>query len=321
MDRRFPETSFNRVPGKPSLDIGACPRSRFPGYRPGFESNLIVEVTEKMKTCLAQTLVAAMAATSLDAAAGIVFGSSSGSRAATAGFDVVGGGLEVVLSNTSLADTLVPSDVLTGVFFDITGNPALTRISAITGGPTYRGTTFISGAGAAVGGEWAYRNSLSQYAADSGISSSGLGLFGPANIFPGANLSGPASPAGTSYGLASAADIQSTGNGGVLGNELTKNSVTFLLGGLPAHFSLSNIGNVTFQYGTSLSEPHMAWNSMSLVDAARAPNAVVNAVAEPATLGLAGVGLMALLAGRRRRADTRQRCRATASPSSITASA
>ena len=256
-----------------------------------------MEVTEKMKTCLTHTLLAAIAAASLDATAGVVFGSSSGDRAAAASFDIVGGALEVVLSNTSMADTLVPSDVLTGVFFNIDGNPALTRISAVTDGPTYLGTTFVSGAGAAVGGEWAYRNGLSQYAANSGISSSGLGLFGPGNVFPGANLSGPVSPGGSSYGLASAADIQSTGNGGVLGNELTRNSVTFLLGGLPAHFSLSNIGNVTFQYGTSLSEPHVAWNSVRLVDDAF----IQRAVAEPATVGLAGVGLLALLAGRRRR--------------------
>ena len=254
-----------------------------------------------MKICLAQTLFVAMVATSFDASAGVIFGSSSGSRAAAARFDIVGEGLEVVLSNTSLADTLVPSDVLTGVFFNITGNPALTRMSAMSGGPTYRGTTLISDAHTAVGGEWAYRNGLNQYAANSGISSSGLGLFGPKDLFPGANLSGPASPGGTEYGLASAADSMSTGNHGVTGNELTKNSIAFRLGGLPDHFSLSNIGDVTFQYGTSLAEPHMAWNSMSLVNAAAVLRPAVNAVAEPATLGLAGVGLAALVAGRRRR--------------------
>ena len=42
---------------------------------------------------------------------------------------------------------------------------------------------------------------------------------------------------------------------------------------------------------------------MSLVDAALVPHAVANAVAvaEPATLGLAGAGLAALVAGRQRR--------------------
>ena len=287
----------------------------------------------KMKPCLTQAVAAAvaLAAASFDAGASLVFGGSSGGKAATASFDVVGSSLEIVLSNTSQADTLVPSDVLTGVFFNLTGNPALTRISAISDGPTYRGATFVNGTGTVVGGEWGYQSGMSQYAANTGISSSGLGLFGPKDVFPGANLSGPASPGGTGYGLASAGDIAGTGNGGVIGNELTRHAVTFMLGGLASNFSLSDIGHVTFQYGTSLSEPHFASNSVNLVQGSGpgpgpGPRIVPTAIPEPASLGLTVFGLAALLIGRRRRrafAQTclGQRCRATASPSSITASA
>ncbi len=84
-----------------------------------------------------------MATTSFDATAGVIFGGSSGDQAAAACFAIVGERLEVVLSNTSSADTLVPSDVLMGVFFNITGNSALTRRSAMSSGPTYRGTKLI----------------------------------------------------------------------------------------------------------------------------------------------------------------------------------
>ena len=63
------------------------------------------------------------------AQAGVVtFNASSGSRAAQAKFQDSGSDLIVTLTNTSTADALVPIDVLTGVFFSISGNPSLTRV-------------------------------------------------------------------------------------------------------------------------------------------------------------------------------------------------
>lgn len=248
-----------------------------------------------MKTQLTAGLLVAMAvAFPLQAAAAPVFYSgSSGSFAAKVGFDIVGPNLQVTLSNTATGDVLVPTDVLTGVFFNVAGNPALSRVSGTSGGVTYLGTSNVSAAGAAIGGEWAYVNGLSQYGANSGISSSGLGLFGGGDVFPpGTNLSGPASPNGLQYGLASAGDNQATGNAAVLGNELTRFSATFLLGALPTGFALSNIGTVTFQYGTDLSEGHF----VGTLD-----GTPPLAIPEPGALGLVGLGLVALTAGRRRK--------------------
>src|SRR4051794_21512826 len=185
-------------------------------------------------------------------AAPVLFTGNSGALAASVSFDIVGTQLQVVLSNTSTGDVLVPSDVLTAVFFNIAGNPLLIRNSAISGGPTYLGPTNVSGAGTVVGGEWAYLNGLSQYSANAGISSSGLGVFGPGDLFPGPNLSGPTTPNGVEYGLATAGDNPATGNGGILGEELTKSSVSFLLTPV-SPFDLSTISSVTFQYGTALS--------------------------------------------------------------------
>src|SRR4030095_10204434 len=103
----------------------------------------------------------------------VIFTGSAGSRSASAEFDLTGTTLTVTLTNTSAADALVPIDILTALFFNVAGNPALTRTSATTGGNTFLGGALVSGAGTAVGGEWAYLNSLvgAPLGANSGISS------------------------------------------------------------------------------------------------------------------------------------------------------
>lgn len=205
---------------------------------------------------LAALALAVGAASSASAA--LMFTGASGNLEATVSFDVSGSNLVVTLTNSSANDVLIPADVLTGVYFDITGSAvSLSRISAVVPG----GSAVLFGAadpGNVVGGEWAYLGGLSGApgGAKHGISSSGLGLFGPGDLFPGSNLAGPASPGGLEYGITSAGDNPATGNTPVTGaNALIKNSVVFTLGGLPGGFDLGRIGNVRFQYGTSLTEP------------------------------------------------------------------
>lgn len=182
---------------------------------------------------------------------------SVGNRAASARFQVSGTNLIVTLTNTSTADVTEPVYVLTGVFFDITGpTVTLSRTSAVLAA----GSTVIGAAqpaGGVVGGEWAYKSGLSgaPFGTHNGISSSGLGLFGPSDRFPGDNLSGPTDPDGLQYGITSAGDNPATHNGGA-DTELIKNSVVFTLAGVPEHFDPSTrIVNVAFQYGTALTEP------------------------------------------------------------------
>ena len=244
-----------------------------------------------MKTKLFARLCAiGFAAIALEASAlPLPFSGSSGSLAASISFELIGGKLKVVLTNTSAADVLVPADVLTAVFFNIAGNPTLNRVSGISGGNTYLNGAVVNPAGTVVGGEWGYLNGLSQYSANSGISSSGLGIFGSTDVFPGPNLSGPASPDGLQYGLTSAGDIVTTGNAAVLGNELTKNFNTFWLDGLPLGFTLASISNVTFQYGTALDEGHFGSDNG-------------NFIPEPSTIALLGLGLAVFGAARRRKA-------------------
>lgn len=196
----------------------------------------------------------------LVSAAPLIFDAQQGNLSASVSFALdTAGKLRVVLTNTSPADVLAPADVLTAVFFDIAGNPVLTPESAVLGA----GSTVLFGGtdpGGAVGGEWAYRAGLAgaPQGAQQGISSVGLGLFGPPDLFPGTNLAGPGSPDGLQYGITSAGDDPATGNTPVTGAQsLIQNTVIFTLSGVPQGFRLLDISNVSFQYGTDLSEPHL----------------------------------------------------------------
>lgn len=245
-------------------------------------------ITKIGKSAASLMGVAALALTMAGQAQAITFTGSSGSLSASADFTIVGGNLQVVLTNTSTADVLVPANVLTGVFFSVSGPSNFSSVSALlTGGSTVIYDPDGQPAGGVVGGEWAYATGLSgaPNGATSGISSSGLGLFGVAN-FPGANLAGPSSSVdGLQYGIVSAGDNAATGNGGITGTGgLIRNSVTFTLGNIGANFNLAGITNVSFQYGTALTEP----------------NIPSRGVPEPSTLLLLGAGLAGMGIWRRK---------------------
>lgn len=236
-----------------------------------------------MRLAFATCIAATIAATAGTAQAGPLFVSASvGTRSASALFENDGGVLQITLTNTSGFDAMQPVDILTALFFDITPPPVpLTRVSAVVapGSSVFFGPT---DPGDVVGGEMAFATGLSGAPGNAGVgvSSIGAGLFGPGDIFPGSNLQGPGSPDGLQYGLTSAGDDTGTGNTPVTGeNALIKNAVIYRLSGLPLGFDPeARITNVSFQYGTDLSEPNIP-----------TPGAV-------ALLGLAG-----LLTGRRRR--------------------
>jgi hypothetical protein len=190
----------------------------------------------------------------------VTFSGQSGTLSALVTFDRSGSNLLVTLANTSTSDVMVPANVLTAVFFDLAGDPTLTRTSAILtpGSTVLFGTT---DPGNVVGGEWAYNKGFAfdPNVGRQGISSVGLDLFGPHDRFPGNDLQPPDSPDGLQYGITSPVDDPNTGNTPVTEagkNALIKSSVDFVLGGLPTVFDPNtDITKVYFQYGTDLSDP------------------------------------------------------------------
>jgi len=216
-------------------------------------------------------------------------GSDASGLAASATFDVVGSNLVITLTNIGI-DPAVPSDVLTGLFFDVAGNPALLAGSAVLGSGSFVTNGGTTDAGGSVGGEWAYKSSADfAYGASYGVSSVGLGLFGPSDLFGGTNLAGTVSPGSDDYGITSAADSTANDNPKIAGLALINDSVVLTLTGLPGGFNpLSSISNVTFQYGSDLTDTHVGGESP-------------DPVPEPTTLVLLGTG-MAVSAFRARKA-------------------
>lgn len=212
----------------------------------------------KTLSLAAGVLVAVGMASARAEGAIVTFNASAGNRAASASFENASGVLKITLSNTSTFDVGAPADLLTGVFWDIAGSAlTLTKQSVVLapGSVVHFGPTDPGGV---VGGEFGYAAALvgAPNGAKYGVSSAGLGLFGPSSVFPGSDLIGPVDPNGPDYGITSQGDNIGVGNPQVTGGRaLIQYSVVISLGNLPMGFDpAASIGNVRFQYGTALNE-------------------------------------------------------------------
>jgi hypothetical protein len=186
----------------------------------------------------------------------VVYSGSGGvgsSLQATAEFSFDGvGGLVIVLTNTDNhiysgtngGNALVPSSLLTGLFFNFAGNPTLVPISA---------TTTTVNVTDAIGKYWRY-DSLSPPALGTfsqAIRSAGFGVGGgpTGNFAPS-----PVQLGGFDGGIAPANYTPGEGVGQIPNTLLAQNSVTFHLAGL-GKLTASDLTDVRFQWGTSLTEP------------------------------------------------------------------
>ncbi len=219
-------------------------------------------------------------------------GDGSSDLAAEAIFCIMGNMLTVQLTNTSADETLITADVLTGVFFNISGNPDLTPVSAVLADGS---SVLFPRAGdgtdmGSVGGEWAYRGDLDGTnfgGATNGISSVAIGEFDATDVFPdGDNLQGPESPNGIQYGIVSEGGV---GDDAVIlltgRNALIDNSVIFKFT-FDGEIDIDDIVVTGFQYGKGTqNEPFV-------------PPPPPPDIPEPATVGLMLVGLAGIAARR-----------------------
>ncbi|MDA3919184.1 MAG: hypothetical protein PF501_00670 [Salinisphaera sp.] len=220
-------------------------------------------------------VVAALALLSAGPAVATVVYTGSGTAAgnpvsASAQFTFNRDLLTIFLSNTSPShsgqDT--PGSTLTGLFFDLTGDPLLSSDSATvsSGSSIIQASTCSPGPCLGVtnvGGEFGYQHDGSRFpnGAGEGIASAGYATTGfSQNIgnFNGNNLDDPASLDGINFGLVSSAsgftpNGGKNGKGGLKYDPLIQDSVTFVLDNVKG-LAVSDISNVSFQYGTNISE-------------------------------------------------------------------
>lgn len=198
-----------------------------------------------------------LAGASTSALASIEFTATSGDRSAKAVFDIVGGNLQITLANIGSTPPTPPGGwnptyILTALFFDINGVGALTPVSATESG--LQGTVPSADV---FGDYWQYKSGLSApHAASEGIGTAGFSLFGPTGNFDN-NTDGPNNSIdGFDYGLINFP--RASGNDGIPTTTFAQSVVFTLSGvGLPTSLSASDISNVSFQYGTALSEPNL----------------------------------------------------------------
>jgi hypothetical protein len=179
------------------------------------------------------TLTGVNPRTGNDLAAHVVFSSS---------------GNTLTLNLTNVGDPAsAPNDVLTGLFWNLSGNPQLSPSSAtLTGG----GDSIVHSDGDnSLGKHWGFASfANSAFGVDKyGIGAAGFGLFGKGSFAsPGANVQG------VSYGLING--LGDDANGG-LKVPLVSNSMTFQWSGLS---SVPVISDVHAQFGSGLDETRLA---------------------------------------------------------------
>jgi hypothetical protein len=211
---------------------------------------------------------------------------------ATATFTVSNLDLIITLSNDATFDPNDRQDILSGVFFNIAGDPKLTPVSAelepdsmVIAHPLPLGFT------GDVGGEWAYRNDLKKapLGANEGVSAANLKWFGKKKyLFPGERLHGAGHPGNVDFGLTTLFDLPGNNKGSIKHKGLIENAIVLVLEGLPVDFTLADISNVTFQYGNKIKEPEITGEAIAVIP-------------EPSTIMLVATGLLGVLTVFRRR--------------------
>jgi hypothetical protein len=228
------------------------------------------------RVSLSFLVVVAFCAMSSTAHAGSVLFNASGAGAdgvnlsASALFDISGNTLKITLRNTgdSSGSTKDKSaNTLTGVFFDLPTGVTLTPVSAaIAAGDLLQGNKCdigpCNGSTTNVGGEFVYQaGNWATHPGNHGIASSGyINADAGGGNFNGPNLDQPDAPDGINFGIVapiSASNQFKPNNGAMSDNPLIEEQVIFTMTIAGGTLTASDISNVSFQYGTSFSEPKL----------------------------------------------------------------
>ena len=280
----------------PSFNSSLSPASRTRRYRLG------VWVPIVAAAFLAQSGMPARADVTYSAT-----GTPAGLTAtATAVFSISGGNLDISLSASGGgAGSYGPGSGLSGLFFDISGAPTLTPESASVAS----GSTIVNASSCNPGpcagatnldGEWGYQYSSGGFSggpkAAYGIASSGYlttPLVGNIGNFnggaAGTNLDNPVSLDGANFEILPNGVSLSGGNGGLSSTPIVETAVDFTLSGLQNGFTLSDLSNVSFQYGTKFTETNLP----GVIGSSSGGNQG-GTVPEPASVALLAVGLLGL---------------------------
>jgi len=227
------------------------------------------------------------------------------SVSASVEFQKSGDLLTIILTNTSVANLLEsPGSTLSGLSFKIGGgDPLLTPVSAISPSAIFQSgfcdVNACGGTNVNIGGEWGYQNNYGPAPGVEVVASSGYidtGLAHNLGNFNGLNLEDPKSLDGIEFAILSSS--HGALNGG-LAQAMIMDSATFKLNGFLG-FSLTDLSDVTFIYGTSAGEG--STNARCVQDCGG--GGPPPPVPEPASLLLLGTGLLggALIRRRRKRA-------------------
>jgi hypothetical protein len=217
----------------------------------------------------------------------VTFTGSQGDLAASAKFDFTGNTLTLTLTNTASTNSTQPGMLLSGVFFNVTGDPTLTPSTA-TVAP---GSTIVQASNCTVncvgvtnvGGEFAFNTGIAgrpQY----GIAANGYINTSSGN-FDGVNLHGPNAPNGPNFGIVTSNFNTGDGNGGMDNEPFIESSVVFELLGV-AGLSVSNVTDVVFQYGASLTDANFS-GTPGIIGGPLSPSRQAQ-VPEPSSLLLLG---------------------------------